>query len=172
MTERSRLLVLPIVAVLGLLLGGCGGYSLKGRVVSGDVSYVAVVDKDDPRLDWPAVEGAQVDLIVEPSDLNRERMNPQFSGADGAVRVPVKKVGAGLIKFEVSVSARRSGFRSSHGVFDLPKKSRRLLVVMAPGDDPPGNNGQPRTIEDDLRDFGGERTIEDDIREFGGGGGR
>jgi len=148
--------ILPAMA-LALLLGGCGPYALQGRIVRGDVSYVTVVDKDDPRLAGPGVEGVQVDLVVDPGDLSKTRMAPEFSGAEGDIRLPVRKPGARILKYEVGVTARREGFRSAYGVFDLPMGSRRLLVVLAPGRDAPADSGAERTIEDDLRDFGVDR---------------
>ncbi|MHC4430069.1 MAG: hypothetical protein ACYS0D_15930, partial [Planctomycetota bacterium] len=54
MTKASRQpalsLFLVTVASAALLLAGCSSYVLQGRVVHGDVSDMAFVHADDPRL--------------------------------------------------------------------------------------------------------------------------
>ena len=150
--SRSRFESLLMVGFC-LLLGACQPYTLRGRVVQGDISYITIVSSDDPRLNGSGVPGVQLDVTVDPGKLNRTRLPGETSGADGEVAIPIKKAGAGLLKYEVSLVARRQGFRSAESVFDLPKKDRRVLVVLSLGTDPYGVD-QHRTVEDDLKQFG------------------
>ena len=141
-----------VMGALCLMLGACQSYTLRGRVVQGDVSYVVLVDRDDPRLTGPGMAGVRLDVTIDPGRLNRSSLPSEMSGASGELSILVRKPGAGFLKYEASLLARYPGFQTAEGVFDLPKKSRRVLVVLAPGTDPTGLDSN-RTIEDDLRQF-------------------
>ncbi|MCA9294123.1 MAG: hypothetical protein KDA20_09945 [Phycisphaerales bacterium] len=129
---------LAVGAVLGavLAMGGCSGYHLQGRVVSGDVSYIAVVDPDDPRLqDGAGLPGVSLHLQSDPGRLNRKTAGRAVSGAAGEVNVPVDLTGAGLLEYDVGLFARRSGYDPATGFFSLPSSRKRVLIVMAKGKD-------------------------------------
>lgn len=142
-----------VLVGLCMLLGACQPYTLRGRVVQGDISYIAIVSRDDPRLSGTGIAGVQLDVTIDPGRLNRTRLHGTISGANGEVSIAIKKPGAGLLKYEASLLARRQGFLSAESVFDLPKKARRVLIVLSPGTDPFGAEPN-RSIEDDLKQFG------------------
>lgn len=141
----------PLLTLL-ILLTGCAPYTLRGRVVEGELSYIAVVGRDDPRLQGTPIPNVQLDLTIDPTRLNRTQLPMSVSGVFGEVSIPVRKTGAGLLEYEASLAARRPGYQSAEGVFPLPGKRKRVLVVLTPGRDP-YRTPAPRTIEDDLRQF-------------------
>ncbi len=144
-----------MLATAGPALGGCKDYALQGRVVHGPASYAMVVDAGDPRLAAEGIPGVTVRLQLEPGTLQRETVASEVSDQDGAFSLPVDKAGAGFLIFEAGVLARRAGFTPAYGVFRLPKKSKRLLIMMTPGrDTPPTEDDSTDQIQRDLERFG------------------
>ncbi len=119
---------------------GCGSYTLKGRVVAGEVSYIAVVDGDDPMLTGGVgVAGARVTLETDPERLNRKVVGTAVSAADGSIEVPFDEIGGGFLEYDAGVRVSRAGYQSAELYFELPKGSKRLLIVLAPGRDVAGS---------------------------------
>ncbi len=122
------------------LLCACGSYTLRGRVIAGEASYIVVVDADDPALEGgPGVAGAHVTLSTDPERINREVVGSAVSGPDGYFDTPFDKVGGGFLEYDAGVRVSRSGYQSAEHFFRLPGKSKRLLVVLAPGRDAPSS---------------------------------
>ncbi len=119
----------------GLCATGCESYALRGRVVRGDVSYVAVVNADDPRLDGEGLPGVSLHLQSDPGRLNRKTVGRGVSEATGDIRLPVDLAGAGLLHYDVGLFARRSDHTPATGFFELPSSKKRILIVMAKGVD-------------------------------------
>ncbi len=151
------------IACLGLFvtllaLAGCDGYRLQGRVVAGEVSYIEVVDKDDPRLSIaPPIGGVSVGAVIDPGSLDREDLGTVTTAPDGSFSIPISSFGAGLLEYEVGVRARRGGFATAEHFFPLPSDSKRLLVTLAPGrDDEPVESSPFDSYDyrDDLERFG------------------
>lgn len=140
-------------AAASLLLAACSPHMISGRVVRGDVSYVSVVDKDDPRLSEPGLPGVLLKLELDPGRLSGKSLSQETSGSDGEFNLPVDEPGAGLIDMEVGLLARRKGFQSAEGVFKVPKGSKRVLIVMSPGVDPPGYLEDRENVEETLRRY-------------------
>lgn len=134
-------------ATLACLCGGCGAYELQGAVVLGDISYIALVDESDPRLTGDGVAGVQVMLETDPSSLNREVVGTAVSGPDGSFTIPVDEIGAGFLEYEVAVRARAPGYLSTEQWFRLPPSRKRVLVSLAPGQDPPDRSGREDLME-------------------------
>lgn len=150
MNKTTRLIGLSFPL---LLLAACGPYKMQGRVVEGDVSYIAVVDKDDPRLKGIGLEGVLLRAQIEPGTLSAKTVAQETSDMKGEFALPVDEWGAGLIDMEGAVLARRRGFKSAEGTFKLPSSSRRVLVVLAPGQDPPGWMDERESLQETLRRF-------------------
>jgi hypothetical protein len=104
-------------------------------VIESDISFVVVVDADDPRLDQPGIGGAAVRLQTDPSKLNREVVGDAVTDEEGVFHIKVDRVGAGMFLYDVGVQARRSGFEPATLEFRLPPENRRVLVMMRPGRD-------------------------------------
>lgn len=132
------------------VLGACGPYTIKGRVVQGDTSYVSVVEQGDSRLGASPVAGAQVRLRMDPGKLNRKTLAQEVSDGNGDFTLPVDEFGAGILEFDLGLVARRKGFVSAEGFFRLPPGSRRVLIVLAPGQDPAGYAEEPASLSDEA----------------------
>jgi len=125
------------IGVLALTLASvaCSPYTLKGRVIEGDTSYVSVVDETDPRLNDRGLEGVRLHLQMDPGKLSRKSLTRQTTGIDGAFELPVSEFGAGFMEYDVGLFARRAGYSPADGSFRLPPKSKRILIVMNRGRD-------------------------------------
>ena len=121
--------------LLALMLTGCAGYGLRGRVVEGPVSAVHIVPADDPRLAEPPITGASVHLTVDADRLSAKPAGAGHSDADGDFHVPVDAFGAGFLEHDVEVLVRAQGHAPAQRVIRLPGRDRRVLVTLAPGED-------------------------------------
>jgi hypothetical protein len=142
------------LGALSMALASCGPHTIHGRVIEGDASFITLVDKDDHRLD--AKEGVSdvlLKLQLEPGRINRRQIAQETSDRDGYFRLPVDEFGAGVIELEGGLLARRRGYRSAEGVFPIPGGSQRILVVLAPGRDPPGAFEDEPSVEEQVERF-------------------
>lgn len=114
---------------------GCSSYALKGRVIKGDASYVAVVDSADPRLEDEGLAGVSLTLIMDPTRLNRKTIAQGVSETDGNFSLPVDEFGAGMLELDTELTARKKNAEPAQGFFRLPKSSMRVLVSLGPGAD-------------------------------------
>ena len=114
-------------------LCGCSPYIVQGKVIEGDVSYIAVVDASDARLQGRGLSGASVEIWTDPEKLNRRRVATNVSDSDGSFSLPFGETGAGVLDYEVSVLARREGYSGAEIITPLPSSSKRLLIMMKPG---------------------------------------
>jgi len=128
---RIRLVVL---LALGALLVGCGsGYQVRGKVIQGDISFIAVVAGDDPRLEGPGIPGVVVTLVSDPNKLNKETLGESISSGDGSFTIGVDRVGAGFFRYDAGMSANRRGYELAVSQFNLPPGDRRVLIMLRPG---------------------------------------
>jgi hypothetical protein len=144
-----------MVVAMGLFCAGCTpAYTLRGRVVQGDVSYSLVVGDADPRLNQQGIGGVEVRLISDPDKLRREILGTAITNTDGSFEIPFQKIGTGFMLYGVGVTARADGYAPTiSGKFNLPPERRRLLILMVPGvdsyQDPIDNT--PGAMADELR---------------------
>lgn len=137
-----RWMLVPLAA----LLGACSPYALQGRVVTGDVSYAALVDASDPRLTGgTGVGGVEIELWTDPEKPNRERVSSAVSDGDGSFSLRVDEVGAGFLNYDCAIMTRGKGVEPVNHAFRLPPSSQRLLVIVKKGS---GSSGGP--LPDDL----------------------
>lgn len=115
------------------LLGACSPYALRGKVIEGDVSFVAIVDASDPRLSGPGVPNVALDLTSNPERLNRKMLASGVSGPTGEIDLRVEEIGAGVMTYDVALAARRDGYAMTEGIFRLPPDSKRALVMLKRG---------------------------------------
>lgn len=151
--NRTRLRLIAFASLgAATVLAACSPYTVTGRVVRGDSSYMLLVEEGDPRLDEPGLPGVQMKLTVDPGKIERKVVAQEVSGPSGEVSLPVDELGAGLLDFTVGVIARKPGFSPAEGTFMLPKGGRtRLLIIMAPGRDSEPS-WESQTTEDLLRE--------------------
>jgi len=129
------------LALLACALAGCSPYTLKGRVIAGEASYIAVVSASDPALrQGDGLGGAQITLSTDPDRINRKEVGSAVSAPDGSFETPFSEVGGGFLEYDAGVRVSRSGFESAEAFFPLPGRDKRLLVVLAPGRDGPATD--------------------------------
>lgn len=160
-TDRpaSRMARFAAFMVIGLAtaLGACSPYMLSGRVIEGEASYAMLVHSDDPRLQSAGLPGVSLRLTMDPGKLNRDVVADSVSGPEGDFALPVDRVGAGLLTMNMSILARKSGYASSEGFFELPGSGAAyLLVVIARGADTVGASDQPLGADEEVRRFWSE----------------
>ncbi len=139
-------------------LGGCSSPTIKGRVVAGEGSYIIVVPPGDERLSGPTVTGvpgASVSVIMDPGRLNRKVIASGVSDANGDIDLPIDEFGAGFLEIDVAVTARKKDHDPAEGYFRLPGSSRRVLIVMGPGQDRPTGHEREDLSKDVDRFWGG-----------------
>lgn len=144
-------LLSSLFALLAAGLVGCGGYHLTGKVIEGPVPSVSVVDRHDPRLEQPGLAGASIQAVIDPNDIGRKRLDPQSSGGDGAFAIPVGKLGAGFLEYEVQVVGRGAGYQSAVNTFPLPGGDKRVLITLTPGRDTYRPTGSDQFLDETLR---------------------
>ena len=129
-TARSQLLGLLLLAALlsALGLGGCAPVSVRGTVISGEISLIAVVDKNDPRLEQPGIPDAKV--VVRQTG-RAGAVVERSSNTDGVFSVPLEGTGALSSPMGMVVSA--DGYlRANEETMPTPTKDQRLLVLLKP----------------------------------------
>lgn len=123
-----------LCALAAALASGCETYQLRGRVATGDATYITLVDADDPRLQTgDAIAGVVLRLQTDPGKLNRAFVGQGVTNGQGEFEIPVDEVGAGFLEYDVGIDARRPGFESAESFFRLPPSGKRVLVVLRPG---------------------------------------
>lgn len=126
-TARKKLASLA-VAALAALASGCS-YSLDGKVTEGFGS-VTVGRATDPDARKSGVQGAQIELIRDPGNMNRAVVARATSGSDGRFILDVPGFGTGWMDEEWHIRIRRSGYENVESAFRLPQStSERLLIV-------------------------------------------
>ncbi len=125
------------------LLSGCSGYVLKGKVIEGPRSQVLIVKQSDPRLGSAGVPEVSLRLTLEPQSLGRKVLASEHSTQDGTFALPVGELGAGVLDYEFAVLARAPGYSGAEQSFRLPAPGKCLLIILAPGQDPYGQEDDP-----------------------------
>lgn len=138
----ARWLAALVALAAAALIVGCGSYELRGRAIEGPSSGVHVVDRDDPRLEAPGLSGAAVSLTLDPDRLSAERVGEVATDVDGDFAIAVDAFGAGMLEYQAQVDGQLAGHEPAIGRFDLPGRGKRVLVVLAPGDDDAATGGE------------------------------
>lgn len=136
----DRLLLLPLLAAL-MVLTGCGGYTLHGRVVRAGYTGIVVVDESDPRLVGSGISGVSVSVVRDAGRLSREQVASTISDNDGYFALTIDVLGAGITDEEWLIRAGRRGIAPVESSIRLPASpgKRRLLILTASGpSDAPG----------------------------------
>ncbi len=128
-------------------LGGCGPYTVRGTVIAGNASMVTLVKAGDPRLDLAGLDGAVLELRLDPRSLGSESLGGTATQTDGSFEMPLDVFGAGFLEYELGVLARSPGYNSAEGVVKMPGPKQRLLIILARGAD----RYQPK--DDPLKDL-------------------
>lgn len=125
---------LRLVILLGLLSGqGCTEYRLGGTVATGRLPAVLVVDDNDPRLNQFGIEGAVIELTLDPTSLRPRPLGAGQTDGTGQFDIPIDQAGAGILDYQLGILCRLEGHQSVWKVVPMPSSKRRLLIIMAPG---------------------------------------
>ncbi|MGP1272656.1 MAG: hypothetical protein ACTS22_04930 [Phycisphaerales bacterium] len=120
-----------LVCLLGVVLlcsVGCAPVSIRGTVIEGEISLIAVVDKSDPRLNQPGLGDAVV--VVQQTGRSGAVVERDARG-DGRFYVPLK--GTGALSAPMGVEVRAPGYvRAIEESMPTPTKDQRLLVLLKP----------------------------------------
>jgi hypothetical protein len=96
---------------------------------------VAVVSDDDPRLNQQGVEGADVQVVIDPESLNRKILPEVQTDSTGRFAIPVGEPGAGFLEYQALVAAHAPGYRLATETIPLPPADKRLLITLPTGKD-------------------------------------
>ena len=144
MKRRPTYSTLAALTVATLTFAGCGTYTLDGRVIRGEASYAEIVATDSERLQQKGMPGVRVGAHLNPGGLNREFLGSTTTGPNGEFSLPIDRVGAGFLEYDVSVVAYKDGYLGAEQFFVLPPDEKRVLIILAPGDDPAPPSFKPR----------------------------
>jgi len=139
---RSVLCAL-MLTVCSLATVGCESYALRGAVVEGQMPGVYIVRADDARLEQVGLANAVVEPTLDPDSMRPKQLSNALTDDRGRFELPVTEFGAGILEYELGLLVRHEGFKSVWQKMPMPPGNRRLLVVMAPGEDR-GGVGGPR----------------------------
>lgn len=134
------------VVLLGLAFAaasvGCGGYAVKGRVVTGSFDgLVTLVDEDDPRLRGEGVGNARITIVRDPGRLNARRVATGVSESDGDFSIPLSEFGAGWLDEEWRVEAVRSRLGLAEGMVRMPRPGSGQVILIQLREAAPGEIG-------------------------------
>lgn len=112
------------------LLGGCRRGSLvDGKVIAGDVPFVMVVDRSDPRLSSEGVAGAVVTGRVDPGSPSSVSLGDATADKKGGFSFRVREQTALSKPIEFRASAE--GFMQTLGkISSPPPQNRAVLIIM------------------------------------------
>ena len=134
-----RWLAMCVGGLLVLVMVGCGGYELRGRVVPGGYSGVMVVDAtqaDVSNADATAgIPGAMVTVTVDPDRTLARALPAVRTEPDGCFSVPIAGTGVGMLEYRARVVVRLAGHSPATGEIRVPGGDGRVLVTLAPGAD-------------------------------------
>jgi len=121
-----------LLAGMALLIASCAPYRVRGRVVSGTDSFIAVVEPHDPRLSGRGLADVELDLTINPARLSQRPLRTRLTTPTGEFSIPIRKAGIRIMHDELSLFAHAPGFDPIEGIFTRPPKGKRVLVVLAP----------------------------------------
>jgi hypothetical protein len=144
---RHALLAACVAAAT--ILAGCG-YTLRGKVVRGDVSSVEIVHEIDPRMKAAGLANAEVLVHRDPKTLNRRLVGRDYTDASGRFTMHLGEFGAGWMEEQWLVQSWLTGYQNAEALTKLPSKGSKwmLLVTLAPGQSVP-----VQTQDDFMRDY-------------------
>lgn len=140
-TNHRRVLVAGSLMLIVTVCFGCRPYQIEGLVVIGGVSEVTVVAEGDPRLRARGIEGASVELTVDPKSMRPRRLAAVMTDRDGRFVMPIDELGAGFLEYKLAVRCSIDGYQTAYQTLKLPSRSKSLLITIAAGRD----TFQPKT---------------------------
>jgi hypothetical protein len=116
---------------MGLLAMGCSQtHVVKGKVITGNLSFVAVVDQGDARLKSEGLTEALVAMRADVGTVGGFQFGEAKTDQRGDFTVKFKEQNVFLKPVEFS--ATKDGYQPARGVMNIPPAERRLLIIVAP----------------------------------------
>ncbi len=138
------------VCVLATLMVGCGGVSairVEGKAIEGNVSFIAAVPANDPRLKGPGVEGAKIELVSKVGQTQGSVVGSGTSIKEGNFSVRLTDPNA--VKAPADVRATCAGYLPATNSLLIPSSDMRLLVILKRAGGGPAKSGlspSPETV--------------------------
>lgn len=121
------------VAAAAMVAGGGGcqqTHTVKGKVIEGNLSFVAVVDQGDERLKGGGMAEADVAARADVGSVGGYVFAQTKSDDKGNFTLKFKEQNVFLKPVEFS--ATKEGFQPARGQMNLPPAQHRLLIIVTP----------------------------------------
>ena len=116
-------------------LSGCGGVTIAGKVMRGDIGRVVIVDGSDDRQLEPGLAGIEVEMTTPVSGRGGKAVLAQsVTDETGAFRL--KPGGGGKLPTRVSIRAGGPGEYEVNNSIFRPRAGEQVLVLMRPPKSP------------------------------------
>jgi hypothetical protein len=122
-----------MLTLAALLLVGCGGYTLSGKVISGAYSDLEITSADDSRFSETGVGQVKIMVHRDPLTLNQKLQATGRSHTDGTFEIPISGFGAGWMDETWLIEVERGGYSSGQMIMRLPTGSSKLLITVSKG---------------------------------------
>jgi hypothetical protein len=116
-----------VMLALGTLCAACAPVRIQGTVVEGDVTFIALVNADDPRLKGKGIADAKVAAVPQGAPGAAVR---GVSDEKGRFSLPLKGT-SDLIR-PWSFEAAAPGYVTAREVSPTPTAGQRLLIHLQP----------------------------------------
>ena len=124
------IIFLPLVAALLSTFVGCAAKPLvSGKVITGSIDFIGVVDKSDERLAKDGVPDVTVRALANPG-TSPVRIGSVTSDAKGDFGLSITDQNS-LIR-NVRFEAEKPGYLPAGGTMNIPPSDKRLLIIMRP----------------------------------------
>ena len=131
---RNVSLALPLA--IGVLASvGCQPYQLTGVVMAGAKAKALAVSADDERLKMFGLDGATIEITVDPLSIQPRMIGVFPTDRDGRFEIPVDALGAGFLEYELAVCCQAEGYQTIYQTIKMPSRRERLLILMVAGRD-------------------------------------
>lgn len=133
----ARVTVFALLAAVFMLpaMTGCGGYTMRGKVIEGFTPGIYTIDASDSRLNSRGVSEVRIVVYRDPGRLSQELVASGVSGPDGSFAIPLDAFGAGWMEETWMIQTSRRGYRNVETIMKLPSNTekRPLLIVVNEG---------------------------------------
>jgi len=131
---RNVCLVWPLA--IGVLASiGCQPYQLTGMVTAGAKPEALAVSADDARFKTFGLEGANVEVTIDPLSMQPRVIGVFSTDRDGRFEIPIDALGAGFLEYELAICCRAEGYQTVYQTIQMPSRRKKLLIVMVAGRD-------------------------------------
>lgn len=128
MTTTARVMLLGVLVACATMLTACAKPRLEGLVIPGPIGVVAVIDRDDTRLDQVGIPDAHVRVSLTG---NGRTLVDTRTDEEGRFSVPTS--GSKMARGTVRVIVEANGFARVDKTVPLRSFYRSLYITMVEG---------------------------------------